>query len=77
VGCPSSRQTADKLVLHAAYGKCRDVLNELRRPCAYVNCVETTRTRTMLATILQQLKVRTARGYRSCPFCSHADVSAC
>ena len=48
------------LVPKAAYGERRDVLNELRRPCAYVNCVETTRTRTMLATILQQLKVRTA-----------------
>lgn len=48
------------LVPDASYGERRDVLSELRRPCAYVNCVETTRTRTMLATILQQLKVRTA-----------------
>ena len=48
------------LVPEVAYVERRDVLKELRRPCAYVSCVETTRTRTMLATILQQLKVRTA-----------------
>ncbi len=38
----------------------RDVLKELRRQYAYVSCVETRRMRTMLAAILQQLKVSRA-----------------
>ena len=34
----------------------RDVLHDLRRPCAYVSCVEFTKPRLMLQSILSQLK---------------------